>query len=265
MKRWIVIVAVMMGTSFLWAQARTFLGMDRNTYPGDAEIRELGKDFAFTGYWLNNPPGTNTNSWKGHRKDVVEAGMGFLVLWNGRAYKELGKQAAQLGRDDAKAAVEAARTEGFRKGMVIFLDQEEGGRMLPAQREYLHAWIDGVSAAGFRAGVYCSGIAYKEGGGATVVTAEDIRANAGGRKIAYWVANDACPPSPGCDARAKVAPEDSGVKFAEAWQYSQSPMRKDGTQACRQTYDPTSNCYAPGTKIDVDMDVATSRDPSRGR
>ena len=36
--------------------------------------------------------------------------------------------------------------------------------MLPEQKAYIYAWVDGVAAAGFRAGVYCSGIAAKEGG-----------------------------------------------------------------------------------------------------
>ena len=70
--------------------------------------------------------------------------------------------------------------------------------MLPAQKAYLFAWVDGISHAGFRAGVYCSGIAAQEKGGASIITAEDIRQSAGTRHIAYWVTNDACPPSPGC-------------------------------------------------------------------
>ena len=45
------------------AQAQqTYLGMDRNDYPGDADMTALRKAFAFTGYWLNNPPGANRDS-----------------------------------------------------------------------------------------------------------------------------------------------------------------------------------------------------------
>lgn len=245
---------------------QSYIGIDRNTYPGDAEIQQLSRKFSFIGFWLNNPPGANSNNWSGKRQVIRRAGMGFLVLWNGRTYKELQGKAAQLGRDDAKAAVAAARREGFRRGTVIFVDQEEGGRLLPQQREYLHAFFDGVAAAGFQTGVYCSGIAYtEEESGATVVTAEDIRAHAGKRKIAYWVANDACPPSPGCVENAKLEPQQSGVKFVDIWQYSQSPVRESLTASCKQTYDPTTNCYVKGTKIDVDLNVARSKDPSRGR
>ena len=249
-------------------QSRTsYLGFDRNMYPGDSEIKELSKRFAFTGYWLNNPPGTPTNNWVGKRQVIRRAGMGFVVLWNGRSYKELLEKAQQLGREDAKAAVEAARKEGFRRGTVIFVDQEEGGRLLPEQKAYLYAWMDGVTAGGYRSGVYCSGIAYTEegGAGAKVVTAEDIRKHAGKRKIVYWVANDACPPSPGCVERARISPSENGLKFVGVWQYAQSPVRESLVGACRQTYDPTTNCYVKGTKIDVDLNVAWSKDPSRGR
>ena len=31
--------------------------------------------------------------------------------------------------------------------------------MLPEQKAYIFAWVDAVIAAGFRAGIYCSGIA----------------------------------------------------------------------------------------------------------
>ena len=49
--------------------------MDRNDYPGDANMAALRKTFAFTGYWLNNPPGATNNTWQGKRK-VIQA-MGY--------------------------------------------------------------------------------------------------------------------------------------------------------------------------------------------
>jgi Domain of unknown function (DUF1906) len=260
-----VIVCLLWVSSAMSQTARSYVGFDRNTYPGDREIQGLSRTFAFTGFWLNNPPGATSNNWSGKRQTIRKTGMGFLVLWNGRPYKELGKNAQKLGGADAKAAVAAAQKEGFPKGTVIFLDQEEGGRLLPEQKAYLYAWIDGVTAEGFRTGVYCSGIAATEESGAMVITAEDIQASAGKREILYWVANDACPPSPGCVQGATVKPGDSGLKFVDVWQYAQSPLRADLTASCKQTYDPTTNCYVQGTKIDVDLNVAGTRDPSKGR
>jgi hypothetical protein len=249
-----------------------YIGFDRNDYPGDSNLKILRRTFSYCGYWLNNPPGAKTNSWVGKRKTLQAAGFGFLVLFNGRTYAEIkaAGDAAKLGRSDAAAAISAARAEGFRFQTVLFLDQEQGGRLLPEQRSYLHAWVDGVSSAHFVAGVYCSGIASKEGSGVSIVTAEDIRTNAGGRKIKYWVVNDSCPPSPGCTvSRKNLSLESSGLPFAEVWQFSQSPKRSYFASGCSATYNKDGNCYPPDVdpsqRLHVDLDVATSSDPSHGR
>ena len=249
-----------------------YIGFDRNDYPGDSNLKILRRTFSFTGYWLNNPPGAKTNSWTGKRKTLQDAGFGFLVLFNGRMYAEIkaAGDAAKLGSSDAAAAIRAARAQGFPFQTVIFLDQEQGGRLLPEQRSYLHAWVDGVNSAHFVAGVYCSGIAAREDSGASIVTAEDIRKNAGGRKIKYWVVNDSCPPSPGCTvSRKDLSPELSGLSFADVWQFSQSPKQTDFASGCSANYNKDGNCYPPGIdpaqRLHVDLDVATSSDPSHGR
>ena len=224
---------------------------------------ELRKTFSFTGYWLNAPPGGTSSSWLGKRKLLRDKGFGFLVLFNGRTYSQLKKgDPRALGEADGKEAVRLAGVEGFPAKSIIFLDQEEGGRLLPEQRSYLHAWVDAVIMAGYAAGVYCSGIASKEAGGASVVTARDIRENAEGRKIEFFVANDGCPPAPGCVLKAPRV-ESSGIEFATVWQFAQSPRRKQYTASCARSYAKDGNCDAGN--IFVDLDVATSADPSRGR
>jgi hypothetical protein len=262
--------------------AQAYLGFDRNTYPGDANLKALHQTFSYSGYWLNNPPGERKNTWAGHRAAVESAGFGFLVLFNGRLYAELKSvtNATHLGQSDSRAAVAAARREGFPAHTVIFLDQEQGGRMLPEQLAYIYAWADGVTAAGFRVGIYCSGIASKDDG--NVVTAEDIRAHAGEgpfdsrsgqvratREIVYWAINDACPPAPGCAFPVHPpSPAQSGVSFAEVWQFAQSPQRKDVAGRCTN-YSRDGECYAPGIsptlQLHVDVNTATSPDPSEGR
>jgi hypothetical protein len=153
---------------------------------------------------------------------------------------------------------------------VIFLDQEQGGRLLPEQRSYLHAWVDAVSSASFVAGIYCSGIAAKEGSGESVITAQDIRNNAGNRKIKFWVVNDSCPPSPGCTvsvSKTDLMPELSGTSFSDVWQFAQSPKRRDFAKGCPANYNKDGNCYANDSaeRLHVDLNVATSSDPSHGR
>jgi hypothetical protein len=266
---------VMAGTVAAQAQNSSYLGFDRNTYPGDANLKVLHETFSYTGYWLNDPPGERTNTWAGHRAAVQSAGFGFLVLFNGRLYAELKSaelksvaRATKLGSSDAETAAAAAHREGFPAHTIIFLDQEQGGRMLPEQKAYIYAWVDAVTAAGFRAGIYCSGIPAKDDD--NVVTAEDIRENAGGRQIVYWAINDACPPAPGCafPLNHPPGPAQSGVSFAEVWQFAQSPQRKDVAAQC-SNYSRDGNCYPPGIapaqQLHIDLNAATSPDPSSGR
>lgn len=247
------------------------LGFDRNEFPGNENLATLRRTFEFAGYWLNNPPGMTSNSWVGKRKAVQSAGFGFIVIFNGRMYAQIkaAGNADKLGNSDGAQAVASARHEGFPLRTIIFLDQEQGGRLLPEQRAYLHAWVDAVNASGFRAGVYCSGITAKESAGVSVITAEDIHQNAAGREITYWITNDSCPPSPGCAfPRQLPAPESSGIAFAEIWQYAQSPKRSDFARACAN-YNKDGNCYLAGGEVaqhlHLDLNVATSSDPSHGR
>jgi hypothetical protein len=249
-----------------------YLGFDRNNYPGDQNLKILRQTFSYTGYWLNAPPSARTNTWSGKRLKLQSAGFGFLVLFNGRLFNELKSvsNASKLGKSDARAAVAAARREGFPARTIIFLDQEQGGRMLPEQKAYIYAWVDGVTAGGFVAGIYCSGISAAKEGGEDIVTADDIRKNAGTRKIVFWVTNDACPPSPGCafPKRAPI-PVDAGIPFAEVWQFAQSPKRPEVAASCPANYNRDGNCYPPGIdigeRLHIDVNTATSADPSHGR
>jgi hypothetical protein len=250
----------------------SYLGFDRNNYPGDQNLKVLRETFSYTGYWLNAPPSARTNTWSGKRVKLESAGFGFLVLFDGRLFNELKSvsYATKLGKSDAHAAAAAARREGFPAQTIIFLDQEQGGRMLPEQKAYIYAWVDGVSAGGFSAGIYCSGISAAKEGGEDIVTADDIRQNAGARKIAYWITNDACPPSPGCAFPKRApSPVDAGIPFAEVWQFAQSPKRPEVAASCPANYNPDGNCYPPGIDIaqhlHIDVNTATTADPSRGR
>ena len=94
-----------------------------------------------------------------------------------------------------------------------------------------------------------------------VVTAEDIRQSAGKRDIVYWAINDACPPAPGCVFPPHPpAPSQSGVAFAEVWQFAQSPQRKDVAGRCTN-YSRDGNCYPPGMNaaqgLHIDVNSAT--------
>lgn len=250
----------------VWAAPRAYLGFDKNGYPGDAHLAVLHRTFAYTGYWLNNPPEMQANPWSGKRATLRAHGFGFLLLFNGRLYAQLkNKDAAALGKADGELAARSARREGFPQQAVIFLDQEEGGRLLREQAAYLGAWVDAVRRAGYLPSIYCSGIAVPDGN-STVSTAQDVLSRFPGVRL--WVANDQCPPAPGCSVKAAV-PGASGFPQAAVWQYAQSPRRPQYTAQCARTYAGDGRCYAPALPQTpdtfLDLDTALSADPSNGR
>ena len=252
---------------------KTFIGFDRNDYPGDVLLPALKQHFDFTGYWLTNPPGEQQNSWVGKRAVLRAQGFGFLVLANGKLDAEIkahGKDATGLGRSDGTAAAAAAVREGFAPKTVLFLDQEEGGRLLPEQAAYLFGWTEAVAEAGFQPGVYLSGQKVDEGHGESITTAQDVSAQVVSRHlhpITFWVYQDACPPSNGCTLRPPPLQTNSLV-VPEVWQYAQSPRRRESTASCAKTYAADGNCYVHDSRLTgvfVDLNVAGSADPSHGR
>jgi len=256
-----------------------YAGFDRNEYPGDAALPELRKHFDFIGYWLTNPPGESRNTWIGKREILLRQGFGFAVVANGRLDQEILRSAKQrvppaaLAQKDAAAAVKAARREGFLPRTILFLDQEEGGRLYDEQAAYLLAWTEAVAASDYLPGVYASGEPVPDGKSpdgkpVTITTIQDIRARVSAghlHEIAIWVTLDACPPAPGC-VLSPPPPDMSGVLDATAWQYAQSPRRKSKTQVCGKTYASDGNCDTPApARFDVDLSSATTPDPSHGR
>jgi len=210
-----------------------------------------------------------SNPWVGKRAQLRAAGFGFLILFNGRLDAQLkGRDAATLGKADAQAAIDAGLRENFPAGSIIFLDQEEGGRLLPEQAAYVGAWITAVSYSDFRAGVYCSGIPVPDAGG-KITTAQDIAARFAteDNQLALWVLNDQCPPSPGCALRA-ANPARSGIKDALVWQYARSPRSRAGG-SCKVGYAADSRCYAPhlphSDRTQLDLNTSNTSDPSIGR
>jgi hypothetical protein len=278
----LLVTLVLSDTSFGVSQ-QSYLGFDRNDYPGDSTMSALRKNFRYTSYWLNSPPGEKQSTWLGKRSLLKQQGFGFLVLFNGRLAAELKeKDPAVVGTLDGKAAVSAAVKEGFPTNVLIFLDQEEGGRLLSEQFAYIDAWTDAVRQGGARAGIYCSGIDVPDGK-TTISTARDVvaheKALSGSADIAtrsrthrqltaLWVVNDQCPPSPGCTRTEK--PPSAGFSASDSaqalvWQYVRSP-RTQFSAACPKNEDPDGNCYAPGLPHSaatfIDLNTANSPDPS---
>jgi hypothetical protein len=90
--------------------------------------------------------------------------------------------------------------------------------------------------------------------------------------VALWIANDQCPPAPGCTlANPPLSAVSSAAPggFTVVWQYAQSPWRKQFSAACPAKAAPDGNCYAAGTAqssgIFLDLNTADSADPSEAR
>jgi hypothetical protein len=252
----------------------SYVGFDNNEYPGDAALLVLRQHFAFAGYWLNNPPGEKHNSWQGKRDALLRNGFGFIVLANGRLEAEIkkakrtGVTPAAFGARDAEDAVAAAKREHFPTHTILFLDQEEGGRLTADQSAYLLAWTEGVARSGYLPGAYASGQPVNDAPGKTITTIQDIREQGAAQhlhNIAMWVYQDACPPANGCTMQPPPLSA-SGTPDISAWQYAQSPRRKEITASCSKTYASDGNCYAPELpKFTLDLSVSSSPDPSHGR
>jgi hypothetical protein len=250
------------------------IGFDSNDYPGDAALPTLRHHFAFAGYWLTNAPGAHHNEWLGKRDALLRNGFGFLVLANGKTDAEIsrakrtGTTPAALGGKDAAAAVAAAQREHFPTHTILFLDQEEGGRLNTNQSTYLLAWTEAVANSGYLPGVYASGQPVDDAPGKTITTIQNIRELVAAQhlhEIAFWVYQDACPPANGCTLQPPPLAS-SGTPDITAWQYAQSPRRKEITAACSKTYAADGNCYAPSLpNFTLDLSVARSPDPSHGR
>jgi len=252
----------------------SYIGFDSNDYPGDLALPALRRHFAFVGYWLNNPPGEHQNSWIGKREALLHNGFGFLVLANGRLEAEIkkakrsGTPPATLGAKDAAAAVAAAEREHFPTRTILFLDQEEGGRLTDDQSAYLLAWTEAVARSGYLPGAYASGQPVSDGPGKTITTVEGIREQVAAQhlhEITFWVYQDACPPANGCSLQPPPL-RSSGTADIAVWQYAQSPRRKEITAACGKTYASDGNCYVPELPaLPLDLSVSASEDPSHGR
>ena len=267
-----VLILCVVACSGVWAQAaqaqQSYLGFDRNQYPGDEAMKLLRKDFSFTGYWLSPPPGEKRNTWVGKREYLRSLGYGFLLLANGRDSRELRstEDAARKGTADAKAAVTAAGQEQFPLGAIIFVDIEEGGRLPSNYHAYLNAWAEELRHSGFVPGAYCSGIPVGEGGGVVITTAADIHVDPRLKDFSIWIYDDSCPPSNGCGFGPPPAPS-KNIVYAAVWQFAQSPRRRQYTARCAVKYAKDGNCYAPSDKAHkwfLDLNSATSPDPSNG-
>lgn len=233
-------------------------GFDTRDYPGDAVMRSwfASSPYRWVGYYLPAPCYTGT-TWTGRRDALRSIGWGFAVLYVGEQdWRAMGRAAVdtdavenprcssahlteEQGREHAGAAVTAAAQDGFPAGTVIFLDVERVDRVSPELATYVRSWMAGVLADGrYTPGLYAHDVNVEDL--YAIVADEFIRSQRTDRPP-LWVARTA-----GFELRS--APRESGYAAALIWQGVLDTVEE----------------WA-GTRLNIDVNVSTSTDPSGGR
>ena len=151
-------------------RSRTYLGFDRNEYPGDDQLAELRRQLCLCGILAQYAPGQLAKFLAGQARTPDRA---WLWISNSLQWAPRCRTSRQgCGRARPGGCRERGlrrESRGFSAGAILFLDQEEGGRLLPEQSAYVMAWVEGIRGSRYRPGVYCSGIPVREGGAGAAI------------------------------------------------------------------------------------------------
>jgi hypothetical protein len=235
-------------------------GFDTRDYPGDATMRRWydASPYRWVGYYLPSPCYTGT-TWSGRRDVLRGMGWGFAVLYVGEqdweGIRGLPQDTARVAAPGARCttanltvenaarhaaeAEAAAAADRFPDGTVIYLNVERVERVSPALAAYVRAWASTM----LERGRYTPGLYAHDHNASELYTAlaEEFARRGRVERPRLWVARAA-----GFDIRR--APAESGYPVAAAWQ---------GVFDIRETWD--------GVTLTIDVNVADSADPSRGR
>jgi Rv2525c-like, glycoside hydrolase-like domain len=230
--------------------ATYYYGFDRSTYPGDAVMQDWWNNtpMFFTGFYLAPAPHHSNTSWMTKRSTIFHMGWGFAPLYVGRQVGDANLNAAQ-GRTDAHNAAALSTTAGFPNLSYLFLDIETGGTLSSAFISYIVAWCSELAiATNYHPGVYCS-----------YTSASQINNALGGLVAKFWCWRLGCPPSPGCHQTLPAPAPSNASQLARVWQYAQSGIPGNCTG-----FQSNGRCdlSSGGTGYPVDLDTATSTDPS---
>lgn len=240
--------------------ARGVPGFDTRDYPGDAAMRAWfdASPYRWVGYYLPAPCYTGT-TWTGRRAALRGMGWGFALLFVGEqdwsamraapgdtvATAEPGARCvtanltAEQGAAHAGEAEAAAAADRFPAGAIIFLDVERVERVTPELDGYVRSWFGTLLERGrYLPGLYAHDV--NVSALYAILEEEHARHGQTGR-APLWVAQQ-----PGFNVLR--APAESGYPVASVWQ---------GRFDTPETWD--------GITINIDVNVADSADPSRGR
>lgn len=230
-----------------------FAGFDCGDYPGDSVMTAwAGREspYSFVCYYLDAPCHSRRGfiqPWSGHRQLLDQLGWGFVITYVGRQAIACGS--AELSRAtglaDGADAVAKTRAEGFPRRAIIFLDVEaiQTAAEIAPYIAYFKGWIAAVIDSEYRSGIYCTAADRMI---LAVASGEECAAKnpVGTDKSEFWIAFL----TPKFSIRSETSA--CGVPYALIW------------QGCFSIRSEIHN----GASIPViDLDVATSPDPSAGR
>lgn len=232
-------------------------GFDTRDYPGDAAMQRWfgSSPYRWVGYYLPAPCYTGT-TWAGRRDTLRDIGWGFAVLFVGEQdWRAMGVAPAdsavadprcssahltpENGRAHAADATAAATSDGFPTGTVIFLDVERVEAVSPELEGYVRAWVAHMLDEGrFTPGLYAHDVNVE----ALYAAVADEYVQAGrADRPPLWVARTR-------DFDITASPAESGYAAAAVWQ---------GILNTREEWN--------GSRLNIDVNVSSSADPSRGR
>lgn len=240
--------------------ARGVPGFDTRDYPGDEAMGRWfdASPYRWVGYYLPGPCFTGT-PWTGRRQALSEMGWGFAVLYVGEqdwsaihpapadtvpvaepgARCTTANLTAENGTAHAVAAEEAAAADNFPEGTVIFLNVERVEEVSPALATYVRGWFATLLDRGrYTPGLYAHDLNAAE---LYAILSEEFAQRGRVERPPLWVARQA-------GFGPARSPAESGYAMASIWQ---------GEFDTRETW--------VGLTLNIDVNVADSADPSRGR
>lgn len=241
------------------APARGVPGFDTRDYPGDAALTTWfdASPYRWVGYYLPAPCYTGT-TWSGRRDALRAMGWGFAVLFVGEQdwtamrsvpgdtvdIAEQGARCvsanltAEQGSAHAREAEAATAADGFPDGTIIFLDVERVERVTPELADYVRSWIRSLlELRRFLPGLYAHALNVPD---LYVILEEEYARHGRTGRPPLWVAQQ-----DGFDIVR--GPAESGWP-ASVWQ---------GRFDTPETWNDVT--------LNIDVNVADSADPSRGR
>jgi len=220
------------------AAGQIYYGIDTAFYPGDDAMQAWwnSSPYVYAGFYLGPAPHHQDDSYMKKRQALVNQGWGLMPIYVGlQAYNsDKASLNTQTAIAHAAEAVTLAVYAGFPVNTTIFLDVEppsDSQSLSTAYLNYIVTWANEVRGKGYVPAIYCH-----------IKNADQLRGALAG-DIKFWVARYLKTSLP----TSKLTPADSTISFANIWQFAGNESLTYG-----------------GRTINVDLNVGTLRDPSKG-